>query len=84
LANCDRAEEQGAQARREVVATDDKVFSVIGTATDKDVDMGMLGVPMVNGDPIEPGAEVARGPIHKLTGEAAQVRKLRSIIGQDD
>ena len=39
----------GAQARRDVVAADHEVLPIIGAAAHKDVDMGMLGVPMVDG-----------------------------------
>jgi hypothetical protein len=28
--------------------------------------MGMLGVPMVDGEPVEPGAQIARGLIHEF------------------
>jgi hypothetical protein len=39
---------------------------------------------MVDGDPIEPRAEVARGLVHELAGEGPQILKLSGIIGRDD
>ena len=48
-----------------------EVLPIIGAAAHKDVDMGMLGVPMVDGDPVEPGAQIARGLIHEFAREAA-------------
>src|SRR5258705_7333393 len=48
------------------------------------MDVRVLCVPMVDGDPIEPAAEVARGLIHELAGEGPQVLQLSGIIGRDD
>ena len=44
----------------------------------------MLGVPMIDGDPVEPRAEVARGLIHQLAGKAPQALQLASVIRRDD
>ena len=46
--------------------------------------MGMLGVPVVDGDPVEPRAEIARGLIHQLAGKAPQAFQLGGIIRRDD
>jgi hypothetical protein len=59
-------------------------LAVIGAASHEDMDVWVLGVPMVDGDPIEPRAEVARGLVHELAGEGPQARELAGIIGRDD
>ena len=43
--------------------------------------MGMLGVPVVDGDPVELGAQIARGLIHEFAREAAQASQFAGIIG---
>ena len=66
-----------ARARKpvaDIIAADDEVRAVVGAAAHKDMDMGMLGVPVVDGDPVEPRAEIARGLVHQLAGKAAQAR----------
>ena len=40
---------------------------------DAHVDVWVLCVPMVDGDPIEPSAEVPRGLVHELAGEGPQI-----------
>ena len=64
----------GAQARSDIIPANDEVGAVVGAAPHEDVDMWMLGVPMVDGDPVEPRAEVARGLVHQFAGKAAQTR----------
>ena len=71
----------GAQARRDIVPADDEVLAIVGAAAHKDMDMGMLGVPMVDGDPVEPGAEIARGLVHQFARKAAQASQFAGIIG---
>jgi hypothetical protein len=57
---------------------------IFGAASHEDVDVWVLGVPMVDGDPIEASAEVTRGLVHELAGEGPQARELTGIIGRDD
>ena len=47
-----------AHALLDVVAGDDEVLAVLANAAHDQVDMGMLGVPVIDGDPIELGAEI--------------------------
>jgi hypothetical protein len=48
------------------------------------MDMWMLGIPVVDGDPVEPRAEIARGLIHEFAGKAPQALQLRGIIRRDN
>ena len=73
-----------AQAGPDVVPADNKVGTVVRAAAHENVDMRMLGIPVVDGDPVEPRAEIARGPIHQLTGKAPQAFQFGGIIRRDD
>ena len=53
-------------------------------AADQDVDVRIVGVPVIDGDPIEPGAEIAFDVLHQLSDEAAHVLKFGRILGRDD
>ncbi|MGY3146479.1 hypothetical protein ACVWYQ_003478 [Bradyrhizobium sp. USDA 3397] len=46
--------------------------------------MRVLGIPMIDRHPVEPGAETTRGLIHELAGKAPQAPELAGIIGRDD
>ena len=61
-----------ARARKpvEIIPADDEVFAIVGPTSHEDMDVWVLCVPMVDGDPIEPSAEVARGMVHELAGDA--------------
>lgn len=48
----------GTEAGSDIIAADDKVAAIVGAAAHQDVDMGMLGVPVVDGDPVEPRTEI--------------------------
>ena len=39
---------------------------------------------MIDGDPVELGAEVARGLAHEIAGEGAQVLHLARVLWRDD
>ena len=60
-----RAELQGhalggaiSKSPADVLAADDQVLAVVGAAADQDVDMRIVGVPVIDRDPVELGAEV--------------------------
>ena len=74
----------GAHALLDVVARDDEVLAVVGDAAHDDVDVWMLGVPVIDGDPIELGAEVLLHLADQLAGEALEVGHLGGILGRDD
>ena len=51
---CDPLCGAAAKTFADVVAADDQVLPVVGAAADEHVDMGIVGVPMIDRDPIEP------------------------------
>src|SRR3546814_17198177 len=62
-----------ADALTHIGAIDDKIGPVIGDATDKNVDVRIVGVPMVDRDPIEAGPEITRHVLHQVAREAAEI-----------
>lgn len=43
--------------------------------------MGIIGVPMIDRDPVQSGVEVACDVRHQVPGEAAQVVHFSGIFG---
>ena len=68
----------------DVVASDDEVFTVLAHATHDQMDMRMLGVPVIDGDPVELGAEIFLHLPDEITGEGSQVGHLQRIVWRDD
>jgi hypothetical protein len=64
-----------------IIARDDQVLADAGPAPDDDMDVGMLGVPMIDGDPFEARAEIAFGIGHEVAcggfdiGEFSRIRR---------
>lgn len=48
------------------------------------MDMGMLRVPVIDGDPIELSAEVLFHLPGEIAGEAAEIRHVHRVVGRDD
>ena len=49
----------GAKTSADIVAADDKIGPIVRASARQDMDVGMLGVPMIDGDPIDLGPEIA-------------------------
>jgi hypothetical protein len=65
---------------RTVFAADDKVLTVIGAAPDEDMDMRIVRVPVIDRDPIEPGAEVPFDIAHQLPCEGLEVAEHGAVF----
>ena len=52
-------------------------FAVVGAAAQDDVDVRVVGVPVIDPDPVEFGAEVLLDLAHEVAREALQVGHLR-------
>src|SRR5215467_10604350 len=48
----------GTHAVADVVARNHEIAAIVGFAAHDDMDVRIVGIPMINSDPIEPGAEV--------------------------
>ena len=68
----------------QVFARDDQVLGPIVLAADDDVGMRMAGVVVIDGDPIEPRAEILLHLAHEPAGEILEVVVLDRVLGGDD
>ena len=64
----------GAQTRSDIIPANDEVGAVVSAAPHKNMNMGVLGVPVVDGHPVKPRAEVAGGLVHQFPRKASQAR----------
>ncbi|ESW94196.1 hypothetical protein X772_01520 [Mesorhizobium sp. LSJC280B00] len=73
-----------AHALADVVARDDKALAIVGNAANEDVNVRMFGVPVIDGYPVEPRAEVALHVDHQVTSEVLEVAELHCILRRND
>jgi len=71
-------------AARDVVPADHKVLAIIDPAADQQVDMGIIGVPVLDRDPVEPGLKVLLHVGEEVAGERLEVSHLDSFLGADN
>jgi hypothetical protein len=74
----------GSKSATDVVAADDEILPVIGASSDQYMYVGIISVPMIDGDPIESGAKVAFGVRHQFSRKRSQVRHLLRIFRRND
>ena len=48
-----------AEAAADIGAADDEILAVIGTSPDQNMHMRIVGIPVIDRDPVESGSEVA-------------------------
>jgi hypothetical protein len=65
---------------RAMYSCDDEVASGLVRAPQHNVGMGMLGIPMIDRDPVEASTQIAFHLRHKLTREGLNVPNLGRII----
>ena len=63
---------------------DDEIGAVRCDPAHQHMDMRIVGVPMVDRDPVEPGVEVDLKLAHEVPRIAAQVSELGRVLGADD
>jgi hypothetical protein len=73
-----------AEAIGDVVARDDEVFAGVVAPAHDDVRVRVVGVPVVDGHPIEARAQVGLHAAHEVPRVGAQVFQLRAILGRED
>ena len=73
-----------AEAPANIGAADDQILPVIGLAADQHMDMRVVGVPVIDRDPIQLGVEVALGVRHERAREAAQILQFHRVFRRDD
>ena len=73
-----------AKAAANVVAANDEVLTVVGAPADQNMDVRVVGIPVIDREPTEPRAEVALDVLHQLAREGAQAFQVCRILGRDD
>jgi hypothetical protein len=73
-----------AQIVADIVPVDDKVGAMVIDAAHQQMDMRVVGVPVIDRDPFEPGAEIGFHLANEIAGIFAKVRQVRRILGRDD
>src|SRR6185295_8020375 len=74
----------GSKSATDVVAADDEILPVVGASSDEDMYMGIISVPMVDSDPVEPGAEVPLRVHHQFSRKRSQVRQILRVFRRND
>lgn len=68
----------------DVVARYGEGTSLISDASYQHMGVGMAAVVMIDGNPVEPGAEIALHLSHVLAGEASEIAELPPVFRRDD
>ena len=68
----------------DVTPRDHEILAPVVHTADDDVGMRMGGVVVVDGDPVELGAEIRRHLLHEVSGEGLEVLELVGVLGGDD
>ena len=74
----------GAHAVADIVAGDNKIVPILGNAAHDNMDMRVLGIPMIGGGPIELRAEILFHLAHQIAGESFKVGHLQRVFRGDD
>ncbi|AEG58111.1 hypothetical protein Sinme_6738 (plasmid) [Sinorhizobium meliloti AK83] len=64
-------------------AIDDEILPSSAAAQD-DMDVRIVGIPVVDTDPVEPGGKILFGLGHQFAGEAFQILKIDRLFRRDD
>ena len=74
----------GAQTAADIVAGNHEVLAGLIDASDQKVDMRIVGVPVIDGDPIEPCAKIGFHLPGEVAGEGSEVGHLGGVFGRHD
>ena len=72
------------QPMADVIARNHKIAAGIVDTAHQQVNMGMFGVPVLDGDPVEPGAEIGLHLLRKIARESLEVFHLARVFRRDD
>ncbi|KMZ13524.1 VirD2 components relaxase [Candidatus Burkholderia humilis] len=73
-----------AEAIGNIVARDDEVAADIVTAPHDDVRVGIVGVPVIDRHPLQPGSQIGFHPRHEVTGVGPQIVQRGTVLGRHD
>ncbi|KTE24089.1 hypothetical protein ATE69_13625 [Sphingopyxis sp. H071] len=74
----------GAHAVADIVAGDNQIAAIFGNAAHDNMDVRMLGIPMISGGPVERGAEVLFHLPHQIAGKTFEVGHLDRVFRRDN
>ena len=69
------------QAVADVITRDDEIGAILRDAPHQQVDVGIVGVPMIDRDPIEPGPEIAFHLNDEVAGEGLEIVISAASLG---
>jgi hypothetical protein len=64
----------------DIVARDDEVFAIIGTAPCDDMDVRVFGVPMIDADPIQFCSQILFCLVHQVACEGFEVGHIDGVL----
>jgi len=70
-----------AHAVGQILSWNDEVATIAAPTAHHDMRVGMLGVEMVNRDPVEPGFKIDLHLTHEVTDEGFEIIKLLPVFG---
>ncbi len=70
-----------AKAPADIGAADDEILTIVTAATDQNMDMRIVGVPMINRDLIEPCPEVGFHLPREVSRESWKIGHLGGVFG---
>ena len=68
----------------DVIPADDQILTVLSATADQDMNMRIVGVPVVDRDPVEFGSEISRDVGHQLAREGTEIAELGSILRRNN
>ena len=71
-------------ALADVAAVDNQVAAIVGLAAYQNVDVGIVGVPMVNGDPVETCAKIPFHLAQQVSGKAPHIGQFGRVFGRNN
>ena len=68
----------------DVAAGDNQVATVVVFAAQHHVCVRVIGVPVIDCHPVEPGPKIGLHPVHQMPSKATQVIEPQRVFGRDD
>lgn len=73
-----------AKPARDIVPGDNKIFAAIVLAPEHDVRVGVKGVEVIDGHPVEAGPQIPLHLLHDASDQRLQVVIFGAVLGRDD
>jgi hypothetical protein len=81
----DQVSGSGAHPVADVVTRNHEISAIVGLAAHDDMDMGILGIPVIDSDPVELRTEISLGVSHQVPRERLQIGEPVCVVrGHDE